>query len=70
MKHLMYLGLGFCVLMLGSAWLAFAIWAYNFIPENYQFCVWLVAWMLFMSYLFGYLTYETYIRHRLEKKDA
>ena len=70
MKHLLYVGLGFCVLSLGVALVTFAVWVYNFIPENYQFGVWIVAWMLFMSYLFGYLTYETYMRHRLEKKDA
>ena len=67
MKHLLYLGIGICVLMLGGALLAFATWAITAMPENYQVaCLW-GCWLLFMSYIFGYLTYETAIKHRLEK---
>ena len=69
MKHLMYVGIGFCMLALFGALLTFALWAYTLMPENYQYGFWMLAWTLFMSYIFGYLTYETYIKHRLEKKN-
>ena len=67
MKHLMYIGLGFCVLALFGALLTFAAWVITAMPENYQFAFFWACWFLFMSYIFGYLTYETAIKHRLEK---
>ena len=70
MKHLIYLGLGFCVLMLGVALVTFASWVITSIPENYQFAFFWGCWLLFMSYIFGYLSYETFIKDRLEKRKG
>jgi hypothetical protein len=68
MKHLIYIGLGACVLSLVGALLAFIGWVYTMLPENFQVGFLCGCWLLFMSYIFGYLTYETAIKHRLEKR--
>ena len=69
MKHLIYIGIGFCMLAMFGALITFAAWAITAMPENYQYGFWMLCWTLFMSYIFGYLAYETWIRHRWEKRN-
>ena len=70
MKHLLYVGLGILVIMAVTLIGSVIAYVYNQIPDQYQIAFLWVCWLLFMSYIFGYLTYETAIKHRLEKRNG
>ena len=70
MKHLLYVGLGILVIAAATLIGSVMAYAYNQIPDQYQIAFLWGCWLLFMSYIFGYLTYEMHIKHRLEKLNG